>query len=211
MSLDSRWADAAKVYRQALSLNRDDRYPWLWLAPSLILSGDDDGYRNHCREMVMQFGSTDRPDVADVLCKALLLKPGLIDLTALPVQQLRDATTDSNWEQFRPYFCAACALVSYREGTPEQAIGWTEKVGSWGPPGALAMLVRAMSEHQLGNAVKAMEFLDQAEAMISVELRTLGTDVWKGELPTTAEVGIDWQIAEIIRREASRVVTGSTK
>jgi hypothetical protein len=94
---------------------------------------------------------------------------------------------------------------------PAQVIEWTEKAGGWGTPGTLAMLVRAMSEHQLGNSVKAKEFLEKAEAMIPIELRTLGTEDWTGKLPTTADVSIDWQIAEIIRREARMVVTGSTE
>jgi hypothetical protein len=102
-------------------------------------------------------------------------------------------------------------LISYREGNPEQTIEWANKAGLWGPPGTLALLVRAMSEHQLGQTDTAKATLALAAAKVPVELRSLGTNAWTGPLPISAEsVGFDWQVSEIIRREAAAVISVAT-
>lgn len=44
---------------------------WLAAAPSLILAGDEDGYRTLCQEMVEQFRGTEVAMEADVLCKVV--------------------------------------------------------------------------------------------------------------------------------------------
>jgi hypothetical protein len=99
-------------------------------------------------------------------------------------------------------------LVSYREGQNETAIDWTAKMSHFdGQPGALALGVRAMSEFQLGRKDAALRSLNEAEQLIPLQLRTLGTEDYPGTLP--APLGVadhDWLVAEILRREASHLI-----
>jgi len=139
-----------------------------------------------------------------------LLRAGAIALSDLPIKLLRDATTDPKWENIRSWFVACCALISYREGHPEEAIAWTKKHPDlkW-QHGALALVVRALAEHQLGLRDQARQTLAQAEAIIPAELRLLGSTDYSGPLPVPPwAVEQDWLAAEIVRREARAVVDG---
>ena len=110
--------------------------------------------------------------------------------------------------QFRDWFIACCALVSYRESNYEEAIAWTKKHPNLtGHSGALALVVRAMAEQQLGQADAARNTLAQAETLIPADLRTLGTKGYSGPLPVAPTVvAHDWLTPEILRREAAKLL-----
>jgi hypothetical protein len=74
-------------------------------------------------------------------------------------------------------------------------------------PGALALVVRAMAEHQLGLHGPAAETLRQARSQIPSELRELGAGRAGGLLPLAEEsVSHDWLIPEILCREAEALM-----
>ena len=80
-----------------------------------------------------------------------------------------------------------------------------------GQVGALALVVRAMSEEKLGQHEQAEKTLIEAEALIPAELRTLGTADYHGPLPVpAASISHDWLAPEILRREAALLIHGST-
>lgn len=203
-----RWREAAEDYSQEVKLTPDDRLSWFRLANSLLLAGDEEAYRRHCRAMVAQFKDTSDANIADSVCKTCLLRPGAMDLAELPIQKLREATADPKNEEFRNWFVACCALISFREGNHEEAIAWTKKSSSLeGQTGALALVVRAMAEQQLGQADTARNTLAQAETLIPADLRTLGTDNYSGPLPVAPSVvAHDWLTPEILRREAAKLL-----
>jgi hypothetical protein len=91
-------------------------------------------------------------------------------------------------------------LVSYRESNYEEAIAWTKKHPNLtGHSGALALVVRAMAEQQLGQADAARNTLAQAETLIPAELRS--------PLPVVPTVvAHDWLTPEILRREAAKLL-----
>jgi hypothetical protein len=141
-----------------------------------------------------------------------LLRPDAIALSELPIEKLHEGATDPQWENYRGWFHACCALVAYRQGKAEEAIAWTEK-----PPPltthrrALALVVRAMAEHQLGRADQARQTLLEAEALIPVELRTLGAENYQGPVPAPPDkVAHDWLAPEILRREADALIKSSS-
>jgi tetratricopeptide (TPR) repeat protein len=203
-----RWHDSADDFQHAVKLNPASRYPWLQLAPVLILAGEEQRYKATCQDLVGQFRGTDQPDVADVVCKVALLGPQNVDLSDLPVETLRDAATDPTWARYRTWFIACCALISYREGEHQKAVEWVRKIdGRTGRAETLALVVRALAEHQLGESEKARATLTQAESNIPVKLRTLGTGDYHGLLPVSSSiVHHDWLIPEILRREAESLL-----
>lgn len=205
-----RWRESADDYVQAVQLQPASVHPWILAAPPLLLAGDEDGYRQLCREMIEQFRDVNDVGAADPICKLCLLRPDAIEMSELPIQALRDGTAGLQWEIFRPWFHASCALVSYREGNFDDAIHWaTKPPAPQGQPKALAIVVRAMAEHRLGRHAQARSWLAEAETMIPAELRTLGADDFDGPLPAPEDsISENWLICEILRREAAALIRG---
>ncbi|MCY2995622.1 MAG: protein kinase [Planctomycetota bacterium] len=211
LARSGRWRESAEDYGRELKLNPQHRWSWMRVASCWILAGDEPAYQQHCRELAAQFGNTDAADVADTVCKISLLRPGVIDLSELPIQKLQAATSDPKWEPGRHGFNATCALISYRAGDYETAAARAMKVSveSTHPGGALALAIRAMAEYQLDRTEQARRTLAQVETYIPIELRTLGTPDYQGPLPVLAATAhYDWLIAEILRREAAALING---
>jgi hypothetical protein len=69
---------------------------------------------------------------------------------------------------------------------------------------ALALSLRAMAQHQLGQAEEASKALAEATSLVEGHLPRLAT----GELGGGWH---DWLIPEILRREAAGLINGPTK
>lgn len=206
-----RWRESADDYLQAVKLDPTIHRPWGIAASALLLAGDQDGYRQHCRAMLKQFHGTNDAGVADVICKNSLLLADAVELLELPTLVVREGAEDPKLaKDYYTWFIASNVLISYREGKPADAIDWTKKMPNLaGHAGALALVVRAMSEEKLGRHEQALKSLDEAEALIPVVLRTLGAADYTGPLPVpAASVYHDWLVAEILRREAAGLIRG---
>jgi hypothetical protein len=203
-----RWRESAADFVRETQLVPEDRLAWMRTATSLLLAGDEEGYAQHCRAMVAQFRASTGVEIADVVCKSCLLRPGTIELSELPIQNVRDPVGDPTWEPYRHYFQACLALIAYRQGDYGEAVARTGRLSTLtGVAGTLALIVRAMAEQQLGQHEQARQTLAQAEIQIPVELRTLGTDDYDGPLPVSAiTVSHDWLIPEILRRETAELI-----
>lgn len=202
------WQRAGQALRSAVAVNGHECFAWLRTTPLLVLAGDEAAYREFCRDMLRQFRGARNVAVADRVCKACLLLPGMVDLSDLPVERLRAATNEPSQAGVRPWFQATCALVSYREGNAQEAIRRAELVTNLNDqPLALALVVRSMAEHRLGQVEQAHRTLSEASALIPAALATLGSDAYRGPLPVPAEIiSHDWLIPEILRREASALI-----
>lgn len=207
-----RWRESADDYLQAIKLRPDERIIWSIAASSLVFAGDEPRYRQLCVDMRNQFRGSDKPEVADSICKSCLLLPGT-KVSELPVANLRERALQKEGHPYQEWFTACCALISYREGEPQKAIEWAAKAGPLtAQPGTLAAVVRAMAEHQLGQTDKAHETLSQVAVVIPVELRTLGTQAYTGTIPVqSSTVDSNWMFPEILRREAAALINGDSK
>src|SRR5262249_52279648 len=111
---------------------------------------------------------------------------------------------------YRGWFFACLALIAYRDGRFEQATEHCKKSRALnqgiGQDGALALLVQALAQHQLKQADQARKSLSQGTALIPPELATLGSPEFQGPVPVAGDVGADWLIAEILRREAALLI-----
>ncbi|MFO1043477.1 MAG: protein kinase [Planctomycetaceae bacterium] len=205
-----RWSESASSYEQLTKFDPSNRYGWSVAATPMLMAGEIDRYREHCRAMLKNLNTSPSAEVADAICKTSLLFPDTVPLSELPIRALRDGIKDPNWQQFRSWFLACSALVAYREGQPQEAVRWTSQMPDFrSQPGALALVVRAMSEHKLDQPTAARESLKAAELQIPLQLRTLGR---KGDTtPLPVPLGIvdhDWIIPEILRREAEHLMGG---
>jgi tetratricopeptide (TPR) repeat protein len=206
-----RWREAADDFQQECNLGAPDRIKYFKVANCRLLAADIAGHQKLCREMVAKFHETSDPNVADSVCKTCLLGPTEINLSKLPITLLREATNDPNHKNNRHWFVACCALISYREGNHEQAIEWTKELPDLtAQAGALALVVRALAQQQLGQVDQAGASLAQAETFIPRELRGLGAESYAGPLPVLpGSVSHDWLAPEILRREAAKLIRGT--
>lgn len=203
-----RWREAAEDFEQERKLRPQNRIAWFKEADCRLLAGDDSGYRQFCRAMVEQFRGNRDAGVADSFCKSCFLGQSGIASSELPIQVLQDAANDPSRDNLNHWCMAACAMHSYREGNFSEAIGWVQKHPNltW-PSGALALVVRAMAEHRLGQQEQSRRTLAQAETYVPIELRLLGTADNDGQFPASpATVSPDWLAPEVLRREAAKLI-----
>jgi WD40 repeat protein/serine/threonine protein kinase len=203
-----RWRDSADDYLKVVKLLPARRFHWGIAATPMLMANDKDRFEKHCQALVEQFQGTTEADVADTVCKTCLLLPDAAILSNLPIQVLRDGADDPKWQSYRPWFIACCALISYREGRPSDAIDWTKRMPNFtSQPGTLALIVRAMAEEKLGQHEQAIQSLLGAESQIPSALRTLGmNDHTRPIVASSTTVGHDWLVAEILRREATQLI-----
>jgi tetratricopeptide (TPR) repeat protein len=207
-----RWREAAEDMMQERKLTPADRVLWFREANCRLLAGDVAGYRKLCQGMIEQFRGTTDPQIADSVCKTCLLQPGAVELSDLPIPFLRNATVDPEQAGNIKWFVGCCALISYREGNYAEAVAWTLKdpEPDW-QPGALTLVVRALAEHQLGQHEQARRTLAAADALIPVELHTLGmADAMVRFLVPSSIIADDWLAPEILRREARALIEPGT-
>ncbi len=207
-----KWAEAAQIAQAEIEATRTDRIIWSKAAARMVLAMDEKGYRELCGRMLEQFSATTVPEQADSVCKTCLLLPKSVDRSKLPVKILQDALENKAGPEWLPSWgYGGLALVAYRDGDFKQAILWSEKSFEFNQKqntsGALALVVLAMAQHQLQQGSESRRSLAEATALIPFQLETLGSKAHQGTLPVSSSVvGLDWLIAEVLRREASLLI-----
>jgi WD40 repeat protein len=201
------WKEAAADLTAAVRARPDDHWLWVIATELLVMSGDVEGYRKHCRDMLEQFGETKNPIIAERTAKACLLMPdGISDLT--PVLRLSDLALDGTEKHgYYNYFLMANGLAKYRAGQFDRAIEQSKKcltpeqpVIGWNGP---AYLVLAMAHHRLGHADEAKQALDKAREIIDV-------DSWPKV--GSGNLGDGWHdvlITHLLRQEAEQMISGT--
>lgn len=206
-----KWREAASDDLRVTELRPGEGLLWMDAATAQLMAGDLDGYKATCRKFVTQFANSTELWAADVVCKTSLIVPDTIPLSELPTSTLCsavDAGAPSAW------CIASCSLVALREGHYQQAIDITKRLGEipTGQIGALALVVRSMAQHNLQQLAAGRESLRQAELLIPVQLRTLGSDNHSSAVPVDASVvSHDWLIPELLRREAACLIGTQAK
>ena len=203
-----RWREAADDWAAVRKLTPNTRSKWFSEANCRLLAGDEAAYKQLCQDMVQQFRGTTDAQIADSIIKTCLLSPGTIDPSELPTQLLHDVLKDPTKVSFHPWFVGSAALSSYRAGKYDEALAWAKKhPDNKSQSGALALTVRAMAEHQLGQHEEARKSLDQAEAEIPKSLRPSSTPAPQPQRPTpAADIAPDWLAPELLRREAAKLM-----
>jgi len=207
------WKEAAADYTKLVELKPTERIDWLRAAPLPILAGDIERYREHCQAMLHQFDADN--EVSDgreaMIIKACLLVPGVVDSSTFPIETLVKALDDGLVPSARSKWTyTVLALNAYRTAEADKTVHWIHKSqrshGYAEEPRVqvVALLLLAMAQHQLGQTEEASQAFAEASALVEEHLPKLAT----GELGGGWH---DWLIAEILRREAAKLIAGLTE
>lgn len=159
-----RWNEAADFGLELLRHNPANSDNWTQVAAVSALSSDETDYSNLCRLLLAQ--PTPNGQLAERCIKSCLLKPGIVNITDLPVDQLAvelDNGTMADW--LLPYAWACRGLLAYRSGEPELALQHIAQSEAHQPNPAIHALnhsVLALAQHALGRAGDARNSLETA-------------------------------------------------
>jgi tetratricopeptide (TPR) repeat protein len=195
------WKGAAADFAKAIAL-RPEKHPlWYQQTTLLLASGDEAGYRRHCREMLDRYGATDDPVIAERTAKSCLLLPCGTEQLHAAASLAETALAKGAGHKDFPFFSLAKGLVEYREGhfaAAEQRLGKlvADRNPDWNlaPP---AYLILAMAQHRLGQAAKAGESLNRAVKIMDQQVP---------DLANAGESWHDWLINRIFRSEAEALI-----
>jgi tetratricopeptide (TPR) repeat protein len=198
-----RWKEAADAVERVVALNPADHWVWYQQAPLLLFTGDREGYRRVCRQMLTRFSESEQTYIAERTAKTCLLAPDAVDDPRILVRLTTYAVSGGAKEKFFKYYCLARGLAGYRAGQFAEAIDWLNRSLT---PGAevvyldgISHVVLAMAQHRLGRPNEARQAL--AEARRLVEAKAPG--VARGDYGLA---WADWLRYEILRREAEAMV-----
>jgi hypothetical protein len=206
------WDQAAGEF--ALLAESDPNNHWYWFrsAPLYLQTGNVEGYRRVCREMLTRFGNTAKPEIAERTAKTCSLAPDAVS-DFVPVLQLADrAVTGTEKHRDYRWFVLTKGLAEYRAGHYAAALEWLNRF-SPGAGGdhfdATAFAVRAMAKYRLGLApgadaarltAEARAALGHAQAILAKKMPDP-----KAGRPYSSYFH-DWLHAQILVHEAEKLI-----
>jgi tetratricopeptide (TPR) repeat protein len=197
-----RWNEAAVDLTKVVELDPDTHDPWYFLAPLLLRNGEIEAYRRHCHAMLLRFGGSTVPVVAERTAKACLLLHFSDSDLALATGLAQTAVLAGPDHPFRGYFQFVKGLAEYRLGQYAHAEGWLRQSLAANNSGNLVILARlalTMTCHQLGKTNVARYAL--------VDAFEFGEKSFVN--PATSDFGENWHdvlISHILLEEAKALV-----
>jgi tetratricopeptide (TPR) repeat protein len=164
----------------------------------LVQTGDLDAYRKLCERVLLQFGDTTEPAIAERMAKDCLMLPPLAANLAVLDRMANTAVRADPNDNLWPYFAFVKGLAEYRQGRYASALEWLRKAAAHeGVPARTAQTdaVMAMAEFQSGQT-------KTARALLTDGIRIAETKLSRPDR-------LDWSdgiIAQILLHEASRLI-----
>ncbi len=157
--LRSQWSEAAEAYRRAE--RRSIRIETFELACALLLSGDQDGYRELCASLM------DDPDQpADATAAFHLARIASFGPSGIEPKRAVSWARPIAREEGQPWHLHVLALTHYRAGDYVDTIRYCQQSNAQGWHAAfLNHWLLAMAHHQLGNSLAADKAQAQAESL----------------------------------------------
>jgi tetratricopeptide (TPR) repeat protein len=121
-------------------------------APLFVQTGDVEGYRQHCSQILREFTDTTNCLAAERLAKDCLILPPPAEALPAIGRMVNTAVAAGPKHQNWPYFQFVKGLFEYRQGHYAEAIDWLQQVTPAQENDALAVhayMVLAMAQHQL--------------------------------------------------------------
>ncbi len=185
--------EACAAWQKALAAGPPEHDAWFGCAELCLFLGHEDEYRRQRRALLVHFGGSTDPTVAERTGRACLLLPGtkdeLEDAAALVNRAAAGGRAGSEWA--RPYFLFAQGLAEYRRGRLDDAITLMNG-GAANVMGPCPRLVTALAQHRKGLQDQARKTL--AAAVLSYD--------WSR---AKADSHNPW-IAHVLRREAEALI-----
>jgi WD40 repeat protein len=197
-----RWDAAAADYSRALELDPSDHFNWYRLTALRLSSGDVEGYRLGCRQMLERFGQADTPvEIADRVAKTCLLASDAVEDVAHVQLLVERAVTGTSQHRFYRWFVLTKGLAEYRAGHDTDAVEWLTRFGPredgvhWN---ATAFALLAMAQHRLGRVNESLAALDSARTIITQSM----PNPQKGQPFDNVNNWLDWLHPQLLCREA---------
>jgi len=189
-----RLPDARLVWAEHLKRRPSRHEDWDGYAELCLFLGDEAAYRDACTRLLERFGDDPDPGVSERTGRACLLLPTsgkqLAEATAAVDRALASEQSLPEPTWLMAYYRVAGALAAYRAGDCQLALTLLD-ASTDNTLGPMPLLIRAMAQHQLGDAADARETLTQA----------LARDEWRSP-PLSRE---KWMY-HILRREAEALI-----
>jgi WD40 repeat protein/tetratricopeptide (TPR) repeat protein/tRNA A-37 threonylcarbamoyl transferase component Bud32 len=168
-----------------------------------LQTGDVEGYRSGCAEMLKRFGGYTHPPLVSSIAWLCSLRPDAVADRDLP---LRLAELAASREPKNPGFQNTLGAALYRARRFEEAVQQLQKAAELRGKGGSAWdcLFLAMTCHRLGHTEEAKTWQHKAAQAID---RALAAKPAPGGMPLTWEVRLQF---ELLRREASALLKGAT-
>jgi WD40 repeat protein len=155
-------AEALDRVRAESRTSRDGLYSAVYT----LLNGDIEGYRETCRIMMREFGTSGTHEDLERTAKVCLLRDFMrADATRLAESVGAGLDSGTLPAPFAPWGFAVRALAALRNGRAEDALRWAERGGAY------EMIVRAMAENALGRRETALSTLDRARGIFGGDVR----------------------------------------
>lgn len=200
------WARSAVAFEHCLELKpNDDRY-WYRCALLRLQTGDIEGYRDACREMLGRFGQTQQAELAARAAGICALAPDAIGDPEGVARWAERAVTDGKTHRYYPYFVLTRGLAEYRAGrlaaAAESLKHLSPRVG--GSPfahfDATTFAVLALVDHRLGRDAEARAAAANARAILADKM----PDPGKGQ--HFGDDWIEWLHCQHVCREAEALL-----
>jgi hypothetical protein len=181
----------------------DDYGNWFFDAPLRLKTGDREGYRRDCGELLARFGATNDPVIAERIVKTCMLAPDAnVDLDRVIKLSERIVVGHESPRYYR-WFLVTEALVDCRAGRFESALALVKKV----VPQINGDELDAMAYLVLAKAIGRPERTDDARSALAAARTILerGRDALKsGE--NSYSPWIDWLRADLLVGEIEGLI-----
>jgi serine/threonine protein kinase/Flp pilus assembly protein TadD len=193
-----RWRDASADCKKVEELEPDDAEVWCNDACLLVLQGDNDGYREVCRQALARFsGSADLSNLY-LVARICHLAPSAVSDLGQPVKLAEKAVGDQPNVGWRRH---TLGMAQYRAGQLEQAVQAFKDAMDVDPTWCHVVdwLPLAMAQFRLGRPKEARQWLSKARELIDNTPRNPDGTFWVGfSLTDQLECQLLWREAEAL-------------
>jgi serine/threonine protein kinase/WD40 repeat protein/tetratricopeptide (TPR) repeat protein len=192
----------------AAALKRSSQTPGSWFALALVRlqSGDPEGYRQACREMLERFGDrAGMPVTYNTALACLLLPDAVADFKPVVHVAERAVTGTERYANYR-FYVLTRALADYREGQYAHVV---DRLSS-SPPrpdgdvgDSWAFFCLALAHHRLGQAEQARQELGKGRELLErhwpklAQGEQFANNTWQ-----------EWLVCRFLCREAETLIEG---
>lgn len=205
-----RWPEAAEVLTQIIAADPARFRDYFDLATLQLHLGNMTEYYAVCREMQSRFGDTvtQSGDRAEQIGKTLLLAPEPLPDVSPIVDALERGLEQATNPNQQIWYIVAGALADYRAANytraQERLNQFHEQMGDRRMHlNGMAFALKAMAEHQLGDAAAAADSLSSAQSIVAEQLPQPDKGTW------FQSDWSDWLRCLILVREAEGVLARS--
>jgi tetratricopeptide (TPR) repeat protein/tRNA A-37 threonylcarbamoyl transferase component Bud32 len=190
---------AVADYARVTDSRPPEDHVWLEYASLLLLTGDEDGYRRACAQLIEHYGRTKDAGVGLDLARVCVLGP---QAGATPGQLVQWAKLKGPNQPPPAWSLHALGTAYYRAGRPEPAADRLreslEAQPDWSGQ-ALSWAFLALAHARLGHAEEARQWREKTDRWLAQADEKIGAAAGFPDDVYPA----DWLIAQLLRREAA--------